>query len=433
LFNVRNRKAGYMSRFILFLGIHLYSGVMECIKATATLLENSSAKIRKLRAKERSLLPVADASRPGDTVMWIHASSLGESKVVIKFLAALKQKYPQARYVLTAITESGVDYLRRHRDESVDAVTFFPFDTIPSMRAIIRQYAIRRVWIVETEIWPSMLWVCLKNSIPVGVVNGRMEEKSFRLYHVFYCMMSVFFDRMDAVLAQDKAYADRFIAMGVPAARVHIIGNIKSRIMINPPSARQKQSLRTSMGITPADTVITVGCIHPQEAPLIRDAADLLDARGYRWKWIVLPRHIDKSQLILKAMGDTAACVQKMDLSHAGNRCIIEMYGILEDMYMIADVAVLGGTFTAEVGGHNIWEAVQFSVPVFFGPHYYKQQQSYDRVLAAGVGFCVRDAAELAQRLAGTVNNDSDALRKQLSLFRGTMEKDVTPLESYLP
>ena len=422
-----------MGRFILFLGIHFYSGVMECIKATLPLLKTKSAKIRKLHVKERSFLPGADAPQCGSTVVWIHASSLGESKVVIKFITTLKEKYPDTRYVLTAITESGVEYLRRHRDDSVCAVDFLPFDTIPLMRRMIRRYDIRRVWLVETEIWPSMLWVCLTNSIPVGVVNGRMEEKSFRLYHIFHFVLRFFFDRMEAVLAQDKTYADRFIAMGAPAAKVHITGNIKSRMMINPPSTQQKHSLRAGLGITPAETVITVGCIHPQEALIIKDAADILDARGYRWKWIVLPRHIDKSQLILKELGESTTCVKKMDLSHTGSRCLIEMYGIMEDMYMIADGAVLGGTFVSDVGGHNIWEAVQFSIPVFFGPYYYKQQQSYDRVLAAGVGFCVRDAAELAQRLIATVKDDSGALHSKTNAFRDTMKKNVSPLESYLP
>lgn len=419
-----------MSRFLLYIFVHLYSLAWESFRFLLPILDSKGTRFSKLFVKERSVLPpvIKRASR----TVWIHASSLGESKVLYKFLRILEEKYPEASFVLTAVTDTGVDYLRSHRTDSVCGVGFLPFDTAPLMDRMVRQLNITRLWLVETEIWPAMLWACYRNKVPVGIVNARMEEKSFRVYHYFKVILKPLFEHMDVILAQDEVYAARFKAMGASPAIVHLTGNLKSRIIINRSSTSQRDSIRNSMKLDRNSTVITAGCIHPGEAAVIKKAADLLAAKGYQWRWIVVPRHLEKTQLILEELGNDTLHTKTVDLSGEWDMCLIERLGILEDMYMISDSAVMGGTFV-NVGGHNIWEAVQYAIPVFFGPDYHKQRESCGRVLDAGVGFCVRNAEELTAGLMKALNSDASAFSSKMSVFIESMKEDVNPLEAYLP
>lgn len=419
-----------MNRFLLYVLIHVYSLLLELVRFLLPLLDSKGTKFSKLFIRERFKLPIVN--RQASQTIWVHASSLGESKVLVTFLKIFERKYPNASFVLTAVTKTGVDYLNRHKTDSVCAVGFLPLDTIPLMSRMIKQFTVARLWLVETEIWPAMLWVCLINNIPVGIVNARMEKKSFTLYHYFVTVLKPLFEHMDSILAQDKTYAARFKAMGASPDKIHITGNIKSHVSIKPPSHQQKDVLRRNINLNHESTVITVGCIHPGEAKIIRNAAEILNSRGYQWKWIIVPRHLDKTPVILEELGDEALHTKTITFSDEWNMCLIEKLGILEDMYMIADSAVLGGTFI-NVGGHNIWEAMQFAVPVFFGPDYHAQRESCERILSAGVGFCVNNEEELADGLARVLDTNPTRVSSNMSVFMETMRKNEMQLESYIP
>lgn len=421
-----------MSHFFLFLLIHLYSGLLELLRLLLSFSDRMCIRIPAWHIRERFGLPPVDKNFKGCTVVWIHAASLGEVKIIYKFLNILEEKYPDFSYVLTAVTESGVNYLRRHKTASVCAVGFMPLDTISLMKRMLERFNVSRLWLVETEIWPAMLWTCFNKNIPVGIVNARMEEKSFKIYRRFLSGLKLLFGHIDVVLAQDKTYAARFEAMGTSPAAIHTIGNIKSRIVIKPHSSEQKESFRRSMNLDPDNIVITAGCIHPGEAAIIKRTADILIAKGYRWKWIVVPRHLNKSPGILKELGQDTLRVKSIDLSVEWNMCLIEAFGVLEDMYMIADSAILGGTFIT-VGGHNVWEAVQYAIPLFFGPDYHAQRESCERILSAGVGFCVHSADELAEGLIKVLINDASDFSSAMSNFIDTMKKSLFSLESFIP
>ncbi len=55
--------------------------------------------------------------------------------------------------------------------------------------------------------------------------------------------------------------------------------------------------------------------------------------------------------------------------------------GFLGICYSLSDIAILGGSFIASVGGHNILEPVFFEVPVLFGLNMYTQKELRSIVL----------------------------------------------------
>jgi 3-deoxy-D-manno-octulosonic-acid transferase len=60
--------------------------------------------------------------------------------------------------------------------------------------------------------------------------------------------------------------------------------------------------------------------------------------------------------------------------------------GVLLSCYQIADLALVCGSFTDRVGGHNIFEPILLGVPVFFGPHMHSQRDLRDLVKLSGSG-----------------------------------------------
>ena len=112
--------------------------------------------------------------------------------------------------------------------------------------------------------------------------------------------------------------------------------------------------------------------------------------------------------------------------------CLIEKTGILDDMYKAADAAVVGGTFT-DIGGHNVWDAASFAIPVFFGPCHHTQQESCSLLRQAGVGFTASDGEELALRMFEVVKSVPMRFLEDQARFIKATNRTRSIVEPLLP
>jgi len=419
-----------MEKAILFITVHVYSALLQVMRVV--LAPVIQAIVPRYQLRDRCRLVAAHREFRGHTVVWLHAASLGEAKVLIDFLRILSQKHPEYRYVVTATSVAGVQFLRRCTHEAICAAGFLPIDTISCMRGMIERFSVSRVWLIETELWPSMLWVCLSRSIPVGIANARLEEKSLALYRRFGFMFRPIFRRLAAVLAQSEAYAQRFTAMGVDRVRISVIGNMKGRVTVRRPSLEEWMRLRRHMNAAEGSVVITAGCIHAEEGLTIRGAIDRLQRDFGDWKWIIVPRYLNEIEALMEALGAEAVLVKEPFMTRDWRVCVVGAYGVLENLYRIADAAVIGGTFM-DTGGHNVWEAAQFGIPVMWGPNYHTQRESCERLRAAGVGFEVGGSEELAHTLIRVLKTDAKKFIRAQCAFIEQYSESTKSLEHAIP
>jgi len=77
---------------------------------------------------------------------------------------------------------------------------------------------------------------------------------------------------------------------------------------------------------------------------------------------------------------------------------LIDRYGILGDLYALADVAYVGGGFHA-AGLHSVLEPAAFGAPVLFGPRHERSRDAA-KLIHDGGGAMIKGAVDLAIRLA---------------------------------
>jgi 3-deoxy-D-manno-octulosonic-acid transferase len=77
---------------------------------------------------------------------------------------------------------------------------------------------------------------------------------------------------------------------------------------------------------------------------------------------------------------------------------LVDRYGILGDLYALADVAYVGGGFQS-AGLHSVLEPAAFGAPVLFGPRNDKSRDAA-KLIEAGGGAVVTADADLSLRLA---------------------------------
>jgi 3-deoxy-D-manno-octulosonic-acid transferase len=409
-----------------------YSCFLTLIRfAVFPFLKNVDRK-KKWDLAGRQKIPAAVRDSRHKKVVWVHAASLGEAKLLCKFLSILEQRNPDDMYVVTAVTRTGVQYLEKNSPHTVCAIGFFPLDTIPLMRKIITHYNISRVWLLETELWPSMLLALKQLSIPVGIVNGRIEENSFVRYRRFRFLLQNFFERFDTVMVQNETYAERFRILGVRNECIHVTGNIKGHIIIKRPPINDWKSIRQGLGLTEDDLVISCGCIHAGEGVVIRQCYDTLKRNDVNCKIIIVPRYLNEVQELIREIGDDLLHLYDITTMHKWQMCVIEKMGILDDMYLIADAAVVGGTFS-DIGGHNVWDAARFAIPVFFGPDYRTQVDGCEKLTNNGVGFKAQDGVELADLIVDVLKREPKRFMQAQLLFMEKINNSQSVLGPLLP
>jgi 3-deoxy-D-manno-octulosonic-acid transferase len=384
---------------------------------------------RQWNLAERSRGPEPKRADAEKETVWVHAASLGESKILVRFLDILRTKHPAHSYVLTASTKTGVEYLRTHDRDDIAGIGFLPVDTIGRMRRLINTFRIRRVWVMETELWPSMLWTCMRMSIPLGLVNARIEERSLASYLRFGWLLSCLVRSPDIVLAQNALYAGRFERLGIPRKRIHVTGNMKSYVTVHPLPAGDRAKLRLAMVLDNSAFCLTAGCLHSGEGAVLRAALDIVGRTGLAIKCIVVPRHLRETGPLARELGPAAVVYPEPRATGPWDICLIDKMGILDAMYRIADAAFIGGTFNT-TGGHNMWDAAQYGVPVLFGPDIHTQQESGSTLRSAGVGFSVGSAGELARSLIEVlVDKREQFIRSRDAFMNEINRKDNTMIE----
>ncbi len=416
-----------------FLFITIYSAFLELGKILMLPLATKIKAASRWNMKERCGIPPRVKTPEGRTTVWIHAASLGESKLLVKFLGILRRKNPSVSYVVTATTRTGLDYLRNTlRLDDVLSVGFLPLDTVRLMKKMLRTYAISRVWLMETELWPSMMLACIESGVPVGIANARIEEKSFASYRRMQLIFNPFFKHIDIVLAQHDAYAKRFKDLGVKPEAVHVTGNLKSMVEIGPPLPARREGFRNAMKIQDDDFIVTAGCLHAGEGRIIRETLDILKSSHFPVKCIVVPRRLDETATLIRELGPETLHIREAAAPSPWEVCIIEKFGVLEDMYAISAVSFIGGTFVS-VGGHNVWDAAQFGIPVLFGPNCRTQQESCGQLLSTGTGFQVDSSQELARRILSISKIDPNAFASAFSLLTGATRRREERIQEIIP
>ena len=420
-----------MNQIVLRTFIVAYTIAIEIIRYCVIPVIQVKNRSKNLDGRRRAMGPEGDSPASDISTVWLHGASLGEAKLLHSFLEVLRKKHPDDRYVLTAATSSGVGYLADLRGGDVVAVGFLPYDTPGLMRRLLQRFRVHRVWIMETEIWPSMLFACLQAGVRTGIVNGRLEPASYRWYRRLGILIKPLFAQFDLVLAQTEDYARRFVDTGVPADRVRITGNLKSRVSIILPDAFKRTAIRARFGIGPREPVVTAGCVHPGEARTIASAMAVVRRSMPLCRCIVVPRHIEKSRLIAQE-SDDAIHINEPSTAENWATCVVAKYGVLDELYGIADVAVVGGTFV-DVGGHNMWDAARHGVPVVFGPDYSTQQESAEMLLSSGVGFTAPDGDGLARIILELFGDRRRKFEEDRDRFSHAIAATQPDLETLIP
>lgn len=312
-------------------------------------------------------VPRSLASQPFRPAIWIHAVSVGEVLAVSGLVAELRQRYPQHRIVVSTTTDTGQNLAGKHFGE--ENVFYFPMDFAFAIRPYLRLLRPQLIVIAETEFWPNFLRLAHATGARIAVVNARISDHSFPRYRRWRFLLTKVLRSIDLFLAQTEEDARRLHAIGAPAGRVHVSGNLKFDV---PPPALPAIVTSLKAALHGSGPVLVCGSTMEGEEPLLLRAFENILASHPGAVMILAPRHPERSAEVGRLLESLGVRFWRRSLWNGdaitGGVLLVDTIGELAALYSLADIAFVGGSLVPR-GGHNIIEPAQHGVAIVVGNH----------------------------------------------------------------
>jgi len=340
----------------------------------------------------------------------IHAVSVGEVNAIRGLVERLANDRMQPEVVVSVTTDTGIARAQalfgaRH------AVVRTPFDFSPAVRRWLDRTKPDLLVLVELELWPNMTRFARARGIPVAVVNGRLSDRSISRYRRVRALVRGMFARAEIVLAQNKAYAERFAELGAP--EVLVSGNMKWDSIAIRETVPGVETLAEEMGLAPGAPVVVAGSTEPGEEILLRDALP----PGVRL--VIAPR---KPEWWDGVAANLPGCVRRSRKERGGpdtRHYLLDTIGELSTAYALADVVVMGRSFGRLYGSDPI-EPASLGRPVVIGPRVADFREVVDAFVEGG-GIVQVGADELPatlSRLTADAGARAEVARKARAVIR---------------
>lgn len=334
----------------------------------------------------------------GRPVIWLHAVSVGEAIAARPLLKALRNRYPEHAIVVTSTTETGKSTATTFPE--IDLCLYFPFDFLPSVRAILNSVKPCIIIIMETEIWPNFSREAARNGVPLLLANGRISDRSFKRYLEFSWFFRPALRCFSAICMQSETGRERIVAIGADPDRTTITGNLKNDIPCRQESEEERLRLRARYSIPEGCCVLTAGSTRDGEEQHVIATYKALSAEFSSLFLVLVPRHPERTGEIAALLDDAGVRYQRRTaLSdgcplQCGEILLVDTVGEMMDLYALSDIAFVGGSLVP-LGGHNLLEPASVGVPSIFGPHMANFREIEAKVLQYGAGIQIHSPEEL--------------------------------------
>jgi 3-deoxy-D-manno-octulosonic-acid transferase len=346
--------------------------------------------------------------------VWIHAVSVGEVGVARNLLRELASRMPGERFGVSASTAAGRELAERTLSRERDVFVFaFPFDLARPVEKALAATRPGLIVLTETELWPLFIDRAARRGIPVALVNGRISAKSFAGYRRVRSFVARMLSRISLFAMQSQEDAARIEALGAPADRIRVFGNLKYDLPAPAPFA-DAERLRAAAAGRP---IFVAGSTGEGEEALVLDAWQGLAPRPLLLLAPRRPERFDEVGRLVESRGMTL--LRRSLPSSAGSErtpapsdvYLLDSIGELASVYPGAALAFAGGSLVP-TGGQSPIEAWAAGVAVAAGPHMENFREAAAQGEALGILSRAADTEALARLFAASLARPEEAARR---------------------
>jgi len=396
-----------------------------------------------------------------NAAIWLHAVSVGEVLAGLTLAKRLKETFAERPLIISTTTITGQE-LAKERMAFADAIIYFPLDWGFCVRRAFAAVQPALVVVLETEIWPNFLREASRRSVPVIFVGGRISDRSFSRSQAWLSLAGFYLrpllkdalSRAAAFWMQSEKDAERVKALGAPAEKVKIGGNLKydSELPKSTPLAEWLESELDRSGRRP---LIVAGSVVATEEPLALIAFGVTQGEHRRALMVLAPRkperfdaaaafitesqrkYLRRSSLAVPSPSGQMSGGSETQIPEDVTVLLLDSIGELASLYRLADGVFVGGSLV-DSGGHNILEPAAFGKVSVFGESMENFAEIAHRFVTAGAALQVASPEDAGvswiELLREPERNKrmGDIARRLVEESRGTTERAIEAIRTLL-
>lgn len=373
------------------------------------------------------------ATMKGKSVLWAHGASIGEIKCLSYIINKFLDESCCETVLVSYTSPDGLREIRRSLSPRKLSIVTCPLLHVRArvIERVLSVCNLKLCIIAEKDIWPRIITIAQRHSAPLIVVDGHFEcfGSSLQrwLRHIWYYLVT---KQLKAVCvgtetdyenAKHFKFDDRLFWTGPGKAIDSLDRSKKSGVL--------RAEYTHTLKLHNRSPVLIAGNMVDNEAAWIAAVCrQFLDSHP-RSAVLVAPRHTRKPQVMCIFEREFTRCQLKYSLLSAilekkGPKCsllnldviLIDDMGSLANLYSVADVAVVGGSFLSS-GGHNFFEPVAMRVPTICGLEVRNWKGSCERFLRAD-GIVQSGPNELLSSIENVLSNPTEAEKRCERAYR---------------
>ena len=292
--------------------------------------------------------------------IWLHASSVGETKIALKLLKTFREKNLNDQIVITTTTKSSKAILDKSNENFKHY--YLPFDFLLTIGRFIKAINPKICIIIETEIWPNMINICAKRKTPIIIVNARLSKKTLNANMLIKKIYVNTLSLINGIYCKSEREKENYLILGANQKKVSVLGNIK---LCESSNDIGRDRLIERKYVLAAST-------HPGEERQI--ITEWLKINDKRTLLVIAPRHPERLGDILSdiplSLVRVAIRSKKDKIRNNTQIYIADTIGELEDFMQHCEFVFMGGSLV-DHGGQNFLEAASLGKSIIVGPYMY--------------------------------------------------------------
>ncbi|MBI9021066.1 MAG: 3-deoxy-D-manno-octulosonic acid transferase [Verrucomicrobia bacterium] len=370
--------------------------------------------------------------------IWIHAVSVGEIQVALRFITAYREKNPDIHFVVSTNTSTAHALGKKEMDPR-DVLIYFPVDMPFVMKRAFDAINPLKLILVECEFWPNLIRQGNRRGIPVSLINGRISDSSFRGYMKLRSLIRRLLELIDPICVQGRQDAERTIAMGARPETVKILGTAKYDLPT--PAADADAAARDvlrKISVSQCAQILLGGSTWPGEEDVLCEIYKNLKVSHPDLFLVLVPRHAERRDEVAKALeAQQLSFVLRSRMNGGAEKpdvLVVDTTGELMSFYAAADVVFVGKSL-CEHGGQNPIEPALFGKAIVVGPNMENFPSVMDDFLSEEALLQVSDFQTLEKTIekllsdAAALEQLGAAAQQVVESRRGVIDKMVEAVE----
>ena len=226
-------------------------------------------------------------------LIWVHAVSVGEVNASIPLLRRLKEDYEDIEILVTTTTPTGSKLVLERLGSSIKH-QYLPVDIPICINKFLNVWQPKFLILLETEIWPNLLYCCKERGICTALVNARLSEKSQLNYEKFISLMRPAFESIDLILAQfdsDKVRLNKI----TKHKTIDVCGNLKFDQEVPHELKEISTNIKNDWAIDgELRPTLIAASTHEGEEEIILNAFNIIQETHPNSLLILVPRHLER-------------------------------------------------------------------------------------------------------------------------------------------